>query len=50
MLNAPRLDGIDPFAATVRGITAPDPVHAALRAASTLSSKSTPRPADRRGS
>lgn len=36
MLNAPRLDGIDPFAATVRGITAPDPVHAALRAAGPL--------------
>ncbi|WP_406219773.1 cytochrome P450 [Streptomyces decoyicus] len=36
MLNAPRLDAIDPFAATVRGITAPDPVHAALRAAGPL--------------
>ncbi|MGW7019200.1 cytochrome P450 [Streptomyces decoyicus] len=36
MLNAPHLDGIDPFAATVRGITAPDPVHAALRAAGPL--------------
>ncbi|KOG40546.1 cytochrome P450 [Streptomyces decoyicus] len=36
MLNAPRLDGIDPFAATVRGLTVPDPVHAALRAAGPL--------------
>lgn len=36
MLNAPRPGGIDPFAATVRGITAPDPVHAALRAAGPL--------------
>ncbi|GLF93052.1 cytochrome P450 family protein [Streptomyces yaizuensis] len=33
MLNAPCLAGIDPFAATVRGITEPDPVRAALRAA-----------------
>jgi cytochrome P450 len=31
--NAPLLDGIDPFAARVRGLTEPDPVHAALRAA-----------------
>ncbi|MEU8890888.1 cytochrome P450 [Streptomyces sp. NPDC048442] len=36
MLNAPRLDGTDPFAATVRSITEPDPVHAALRAAGPL--------------
>ncbi|MFC5250359.1 cytochrome P450 [Streptomyces nigrescens] len=36
MLNAPRLDGIDPFAATVRGLTEPDPVRAALRAAGPL--------------
>ncbi|MDC7339977.1 cytochrome P450 family protein [Streptomyces lydicus] len=36
MLNAPYLEGIDPFAATVRGITEPDPVHAALRAAGPL--------------
>ncbi|UKY50277.1 cytochrome P450 [Streptomyces inhibens] len=35
MLN-PHLDGLDPFAATVRGITEPDPVHAALRAAGPL--------------
>ncbi|MQS34891.1 cytochrome P450 family protein [Streptomyces katsurahamanus] len=33
MLNAPYLEGIDPFAAAVRSITEPDPVHAALRAA-----------------
>ncbi|MFI9046028.1 cytochrome P450 [Streptomyces sp. NPDC053427] len=33
MLNAPYLDGVDPFAATLRGLTEPDPVHAALRAA-----------------
>ncbi|MFI0977353.1 cytochrome P450 [Streptomyces sp. NPDC021093] len=36
MLNAPRLDGIDPFAATVRGLAEPDPVHAALRTAGPL--------------
>ncbi|MFJ5797400.1 cytochrome P450 family protein [Streptomyces decoyicus] len=36
MLNAPRLDGIDPFAAAVRALTVPDPVHAALRAAGPL--------------
>ncbi|MYU50623.1 MULTISPECIES: cytochrome P450 family protein [Streptomyces] len=36
MLNAPYLDGIDPFAATVRAIAEPDPVHAALRAAGPL--------------
>ncbi|MFI0789991.1 cytochrome P450 [Streptomyces lydicus] len=36
MLNAPYLESIDPFAATVRGITEPDPVHAALRAAGPL--------------
>jgi cytochrome P450 len=33
MLNAPHLDGIDPFAATVRCVAEPDPVHAALRGA-----------------
>lgn len=33
MLNAPRLDGVDPFAATTRGITEPDDIRAALRAA-----------------
>lgn len=33
MLNAPYLKGIDLFAPTVRSITEPDPVHAALRAA-----------------
>ncbi|MEV0373047.1 cytochrome P450 [Streptomyces sp. NPDC050636] len=32
MRNAPHLDSIDPFAPTVRSITEPDPVHAALRA------------------
>ncbi|MFG2866039.1 cytochrome P450 [Streptomyces sioyaensis] len=36
MLNAPYLKGIDPFAAAVRSITEPDPVHAALRAAGPL--------------
>ncbi|WP_406477311.1 cytochrome P450 [Streptomyces platensis] len=36
MRNAPYLDGIDPFAATVRGLTEPDPVRAALRAAGPL--------------
>ncbi|MFD5732234.1 cytochrome P450 [Streptomyces sioyaensis] len=36
MPNAPYLEGIDPFAATVRSITEPDPVHAALRAAGPL--------------
>ncbi|WP_206740161.1 hypothetical protein [Streptomyces lydicus] len=36
MLNARRLDGINPFAATVRGLTEPDPVRAALRAAGPL--------------
>ncbi|MFD1940404.1 cytochrome P450 [Nonomuraea mangrovi] len=33
MLNAPHSDGVDPFAATARGITAPDPARPALRAA-----------------
>ncbi|MEV4158881.1 cytochrome P450 [Nonomuraea dietziae] len=33
MHHAPRLDDIDPFAATTRGITEPDPARTALRAA-----------------
>ncbi|MEU4720504.1 cytochrome P450 [Nonomuraea dietziae] len=33
MHDAPRLDDIDPFAATTRGITEPDPARTALRAA-----------------
>ncbi|MFE7135532.1 cytochrome P450 [Streptomyces sp. NPDC057638] len=33
MLNAPYLEGIDPFAATLSGITDTDPIRAALRAA-----------------
>ncbi|WP_432142995.1 cytochrome P450 [Streptomyces sp. bgisy084] len=36
MRHAPHLDGIDPFAATVRRLTDPDPVRAALRAAGPL--------------
>ncbi|MFI5945073.1 cytochrome P450 [Streptomyces uncialis] len=36
VLNAPHAPGADPFAATVRGLDEPDPVHAALRAAGPL--------------